>query len=437
MRFVTPPPAWALVLMSGVLVLVSGVHLVSAAAASAATLGIAPSTTLAGGATVTATIDAPIVSIGQTTQTLRVEWGTDQATLTGPAIAPTGWTPEYTTDGTAWSATLPSNLSTVRGARASGPVTSDGASNGRQTATTTNTASSVTAEPSFPSAGGGDGYDIFTSARYIMTVVHHSADYTGGVIISCWLRSTGQACSPAQYTKPGFQTSYAANGVVVGTKVYVMAQNDTTGTVGLVCTDISALPFADCGYTALVTPASGYYNPPRVFAGTIAVSGTRIYGGVQDNVNWGTLVSKWDLTCYDTATGQPCAGQPYLTGAYAQGGTGSTYTSAFDGKVFIVGRTLWCVNGADGSPCSGWGTSGSPLSVDVSPYAAGGGATNPVPMRDASGTVTGVCVLWNGGSATPPATAGPACWTLGRASATVPAGLASLAASKPVTYGGL
>lgn len=406
--------------------------------AAAPDLQVAPATSLSNGSGIAVTASAPIQSVGPVTQATSVTWDPSMAVLTGPATAPAGWTPEYTTDGSTWSSTLPASLAAVIGARASGPVESDGVSGGRQAVTTVNSATSVTPAPTFPAGGGGDGYDVFTSDDYIMTAFHHSADYGGGVIIDCWVRATGQPCSPARYTKAGVETSYASNGVVVADKAYVMAYQATSGTVGLVCTDVSALPFTDCGYTPLITPAPGFDNPPRVFAGTIAVSGSRIYGGIQDGVDWTTFVSKWDLACFDTATGLPCTGQPYITGAEAQGGTGSTYTSSFDGKVFSVGRTLWCVNGADGTPCAGWGTPGVPTGVSVAPYASGaGGSTNPVPMRSGAGQVAGVCLLFNGGSATPPATTGPACWGLDQSVATPPAGLTNLVTSKPIFYGGL
>lgn len=420
-----------------VVLLITLLAVVSRAAAVAPDVQVVPGAGLANGSALAVTANAPIQSVGPVTQATSVTWDPSIAVLTGAAIAPAGWTPEYTTDGTTWSSTLPANPAAVTGARASGSVQSDGVSGGRQAVTTVNTATSVTAPPTFPAGGGGDGYDVFTSPSYIMTAFHHSADYGGGVIIDCWVRATGQPCSPSRYTKTGFETSYASNGVVVANKAYVMAYQASSGTIGLVCTDVSALPFADCGYTPLITPGPNFYNPPRVFAGTIAVSGTRIYGGIQNGLTSG--VNLMALACFDTATGQPCAGQPYVTGALAQGGTGSSYTSAFDGKVFTVGRELWCINGADGTPCAGWGTPGSPTSVSVAPYVAfsSAGTSNPVPMRDASGAVTGVCVLFNGGSATPPATTGPACWGLNQSVATPPIGLTNLVTSKPVSYGGL
>lgn len=426
----------ALVTIVALLALVGAV----ANADAAPDVQITPSTGLVSGSAVTATANAPIQLVGPVTQATSVRWDPANAVLTGAATAPAGWTPEYTVDGTTWSASLPASPASVVGVRASGPVESDGVSSGRQAVTTVNSASSVTPAPSFPSAGGGDGYDIFASSRYILTAIHHSADYGGGMSIDCWERATGSACSPARYTKAGYQTSFASPGVVIDDKAYVFVMKSGYLGYGVVCTDVSAVPFTDCGYTELVPYSANTFNPPNVFLGTIARSGTKIYGGIHTGYSG---VSNWvSLACFDTATNAPCAGQPYLNAAQtpqpgpnpanygnvqsAGSSSASTLTSAFADRVFIAGRELWCVNAADGTPCTGWGTAGSPTSVALT----GSSPINPVPMRDTSGAITGVCVLAQGGGSA-------MCRNLDQTAATVPSGLSTMITASPLSNGGL
>ena len=85
------------------------VSLSPALAAAQPTLNANPSSGLGAGSPFSTSLEAPIQSVGLTTQVLSTRWDRTQAVLTGPVTAPAGWTPEYTVDGTTWSSTLPSD----------------------------------------------------------------------------------------------------------------------------------------------------------------------------------------------------------------------------------------------------------------------------------------------------------------------------------------
>ena len=398
--------------LSVVALLLLAITATTARSAPAPDVVVRPGTGLASGTAVSVAANAPIQLVGPVTQSTAINWDPAIAVLTGGATAPQGWTPEYTTDGSAWSATLPADPSSVRGVRMSGQVESNGVSGGRQAVTTVNNATSVTPAPTFPAAGGGDGYDIFGAPDYILTAYHHTQPFT----LSCFTRATGAACSPSTYTgNAALRTAYASNGIVIGTKVYVAARNTTSGKGGIVCTDVASLPFQDCGFKELVpsvyAPAPNWLD---FWGGNLALSGTRIYSMIQDETGF-----KASIVCFDTATDAPCTGQPYLSHLDVQnGGWGQagSFVSAFGGRVYAVGAKLWCLNAADGTPCAGWQSGGVATGVQMPGNTL---TTNPVPRRDANGNITGVCILAL-------ATTGAGCWDLSQGSATLPSGLSTM-----------
>ena len=398
----------ALATVLGLLVLAVG----TARAAPAPDVQVAPATSLANGSMASVTASAPIQLVGPLTQSTAINWDPAIAVLAGAVTAPQGWTPEYTVDGSAWSAALPADPTTVRGVRASGPVESNGVSGGRQAVTTVNNATSVTPAPTFPAAGGGDGYDIFGAPDYILTAYHHTQPFT----LSCFTRATGAACSPSTYTgNADLRTAYASNGITIGTKVYVATRNAVTGKGGLACTDVAQVPFQDCGFKELVpsvyAPAPNWLD---FWGGNLALSGTRIYSMIQDEAGF-----KASIVCFDTATDAPCPGQPYLSHLDVQNsgwGPAGSFVGAFGGRVYAVGAKLWCLNAADGTPCAGWQSGGVATGVQMPGNTK---TTNPVPRRNANGDITGVCILAMD-------TSGAGCWDLNQASVSLPTGLSTM-----------
>ena len=402
------------------------VSLSPALAAAQPTLNANPSSGLGAGSPFSTSLEAPIQSVGLTTQVLSTRWDRAQAVLTGAVTAPAGWTPEYTVDGTTWSSTLPSDPSTVTGVRASGSVNSDGLSGGRQVRTTDSTGS-VTPTPTFAPSGGGDGWDAFTSSTYVFNVFHHEA----ALKLACHLKATGDSCPQALYTDGAYSTSQTSNGVVIGNKAYVPVMKNTWAgytkfVAGFACVDVSSSTFLDCGFKELINPPGGQTAAPT----SLSTSGTKIYAGWPIQASFGSGPYVWQVGCFDTATDSPCAGQPYVLPSsdntsisYATG-----FTSAFDGKVFLTGAKVWCLNGSDGSQCNGG--SGWPVTGITTGNGAGGAtAIHPfIPKRNGSGTAVGGCIPYNGATT-------PFCVDFAGQPVAFPPGLTALLALKPIGGG--
>jgi putative cell wall-binding protein len=362
-----------------------------------------PASNVAVGATLAVTAAAPITVPGATAQTITQTWNAAQSSVTPSSIVtPEGWTKTYTTNGTTWSSTLPSPSTTISGVQSTGAVFSDGTSSGLQVSTATGTGSLKTA-PVFAPSSGGDGWDAFTSGLYVMNAWHHNASAYN---LDCHLVATGVSCGTV-YSVSGYQTSKASSGIVNAGKVYSVVGQDSSGSIGVLCTNVSALPFTSCGYTSLEVGTSDYN-----IIGSAQQSGTKIY----------TPLSDGNVVCFDISTLAACVGQPYALPTFS--GSGSSipaFATAVGSYVFITAHKIWCLNATDGSACTGTWPVGS-YSTSL--------LTGAVPMRNTSGTLTGVCMIAPAGT----------CFTLTGATATPPAGFTALLASNPpaaaVTAGG-
>ena len=391
---------------------------------------VAPSSGLGTGSAFDSKLGAPIQSVGLTGQRLSTRWDPAQAVLNGAVTAPAGWTPEYTVDGTTWSTTLPADPKTVIGVRAAGDVTSDGLSAGRQVRTTDSTGT-VTPTPTFAGGGSGDGWDAFTSENYVLNAYHHQS-----FVLACHIKTTGDNCSPAQYSDSSMGgTSNTSNGVVINNKAYVpVSKGVWVGynkiLAGFACVDVSSLPFQSCGFKEMIDPGGGQTSAPT----TLSVSGTKIFAGVpvRADANYPpTTPTVWKVVCFDTATDSACPGQPYTLPSSDDTtiGQGTGFTTAFDGKVFLTAAKVWCINAADGTQCNG-GTGWPVTGIATGTGAGGNTAIHPfVPKRDGTGTAVGGCILTNGGA--PPSVA-PFCVDFAGQPSSVPAGLTSLLNSKPM-----
>ncbi|HEY5049903.1 MAG TPA: cell wall-binding repeat-containing protein, partial [Acidothermaceae bacterium] len=352
-----------------------------------------PASNVAVGATLAVTAAAPITVAGATSQTITQTWNAAQSLLTPSSIVtPEGWTKTYTTDGTTWSSTLPTDPTTVSGVQSTGAVFSDGTSSGLQVSTATGTGTLKTA-PVFAPSSGGDGWDAFTSGLYVMNAWHHNG---GSYNLDCHLIATGVSCGSV-YSVSGYETSTSSSGTVDAGKVYSIVGQIASNSVGVLCTNVSALPFAPCGYVALEVGTANY-----TIIGSAQQSGTKIYAPLNDG----------NVVCFDISTGAACVGQPYALASYT--GSAGTQITAFSTAVgpyiFITASKIWCLTAADGSACAGVWPVGS-YSTNL--------LTGAVPMRDTAGTLTGVCMIRPAGN----------CFTLTGATTTMPAGLTSLLAS--------
>ena len=356
----------------------------------------APASNVAVGATLAVTAAAPITVPGATAQTITQTWNAAKSTVTPSSIVtPQGWTKTYTTDGTTWSSILPTDPTTVSGVQSSGAVFSDGTSSGLQVSTATGTGS-LKAAPVFAASSGGDGWDAFTSGLYVMNAWHHNA---GSYNLDCHLVPTGVSCGTV-YSVGGYETSTSSSGTVYAGKVYSVVFESATHSVGVLCTNVAALPFTSCGYTSLKV---GTTEDNYSVIGSAQQSGTKIY----------SPIGSGNVVCFDISTLAACVGQPYALPSF--GTTGSSipaFATAVGPDVFITANKIWCLTGATGAACAGTWPAGSYSTSQL---------TGAAPMRDTSGTLTGVCMIAPAGN----------CFTLAGATATPPAGLTTLLASSP------
>lgn len=350
---------------------------------------------------VNVSVSTPITTSGQTDQKITTSWNPAQFTLAGGTLVrPEGWNLEYTTDGTNWVSSAPA-LSSVRGVRSTGHVASGGLDDGLQVSTATGTGDVVSGAGTFSGSSGGDGWDAFTTSTYVLNVWHHNG---GSYNLDCHLKSSGASCNASVYSVSGFETSPASTGTVVGNNVFSLVGEPEGGTFGIICTDISAIPFTYCGYTPLIAGTGDVYG-----MGSQTKIGNRLYAPV--TANSGKLI------CFDTNTLAACPGQPYaLTGFSALSGTEvPAFSSSAGGYVFVTANEVWCFTASTGAACSGsW-----PVGSYSKPVHAA------VPMRNSSGTLIGACVIYPANN----------CYGLDGSAATFPPALASLLSAKPMDGG--
>jgi CshA-type fibril repeat protein len=381
---------------------VTGTAVTAAAAAAsdptvAVTTGGSPAASVAAGDTMAVTQTAPITLPGQTSQTLEATWDPQQATLPASGITrPDGWSLDYTTDGSTWSATAPSDLSSVAGVRSTGNVESNGISGGLQVSTATGAGTLQPGGSSFSGSSGGDGWDVFFTRTQVLNVWHHQSNRYN---LDCHLRSTGASCATPVYGINGYQTANGSSGTALGDKVYSAVGENASSSIGVLCTDTSTIPFTSCGYTTLVPGSAAYSN-----IGTQSRLGDRLFVPV-------ATTTGGKLACFDLVAGATCPGQPYAFSGFSRAPAVPAFSFADSGRVFVTANKIWCFDGA-GTPCAGSWPAGS--------YA--GTVHSAVPQHDAGGALTGVCMILPAGN----------CFDLLGAATTMPAALVSLLAAKPV-----
>jgi CshA-type fibril repeat protein len=355
-----------------------------------------PSTAVAVGDGMNAVTSAPIGQVGQTGQQIVSTWDPTQSRITpGSIVTPEGWSTQYTVDGSTWSATAPSDPTTIQGVRTAGSVQSDGYASGLQVSTATGTGAVQAGSAAFSGSSGGDGWDAFATADYVLNTWHHN---NSSYNLDCHLKATGASCGPV-YSVSNMVTSMGATGDVVDGKVYSVVGDRSSSTYGVLCTDISLLPFTSCGYTPLAaTESPGYQD-----LGTQTLSGTKIYSALITG----------ELMCFDTSTDGACAGQPYaLSGFSPSLWNMASFAISDSGRVFVTANHVWCIDGATGSACSGDWPVGD----------LGGAVHSAIPMRDTGGALDGVCMILPAGT----------CYDLTGAPVAFPEALATQLSDHPV-----
>ena len=176
---------------------------------------------------------------GTLAQTLSVAIDPTKVKLRSAAdvIAPSGWTVEYSTDGSTFTSTAPTTSAgwaAVRAVRATGSVTSLGSQDGYQVAQGSATGAARSTAPSFISSSGtGDGFEAFfdPGRTRVFNLYHHERSYlpTSALYsyqpatLDCHLLSDGSTCTGFPY-KPLVGTNHVALAKVVGDKNHSHAE---------------------------------------------------------------------------------------------------------------------------------------------------------------------------------------------------------------------
>ena len=344
------------------------------------------------GSTVTVDVVQPVSVVGTTSTQISQTWNEGQAGIQS-SVYPVGWNLEYRVNGS-WTDSAPSNPEKLSGIRTTGQVTSKGVSGTNQILTTSATSTlAPSGVSSFAASGRGDGWDAFVTNDYVLNVYHHDGNYR----LECHLRTDGSLCDPnAVYQVDGYSTSTVSSGTVVGNKVYSFVGNNNRE-VGVICTDVSALPFTPC---------------PTLFT-SLGSDVDSANGGISSQVMVGTKIYATDmrnskLLCFDTQTAAACSTPSVNIPNLAPTGNSTPgYMATFGDKIYLTANALYCFVPSTMAPCAGTWPAGS----------FNGTSTNAVPMRNkATLAITGACVLYRIN----------ACFTLTGASAQVPTGLLRL-----------
>ena len=337
---------------------------------------------------------------GKTDNIITHTWPVNRLTYV-EATAPDGWLIEYKTAG-GWSATKPSDLSTLIGIRTSGSLDSYGVSNGKQKLQTTATSTLAPGSAgTFVSASRGDGWGGFTSKKYLLNVYHHDGDYR----LECHLKLTGELCGDL-YVVGGLNTSRVSGGFVANEKAYsFVSDGNNSGAAAVVCTDVSELPFTSCGVTDFA--GTSWVNAQNDLSSE-AFDGRRI---------WAADFKYNELRCFDTKTDAPCANQVAHIDNLARTDGTPGYLSFIGGKIFISAQQVWCFDPETATACSGsW-------PADVS---GTGSRSGVVPHATSGGVQDGVCSI----------TVSYECFDFAGTSLTTPSGLQSLLTTASTKFAG-
>lgn len=360
--------------------------------------------TLSVGNTIGADIDAEPKAVGTYDVVFEQTWDNSSVVPTDVS-APLDWGVEYLVDGS-WQSTAPNDLRATQGVRSVGELDAVAISNGNQQLTEQQVSGEVTpGVATIASSGRGDGWDVVLTPLYVVNVFHHNGST---YYLECHLIDTGELCdSNAAYSVSGYATSNGSGGAYYNGKVYSYVVSTATSQTGVICTNVSTLPFTSCGFTAV--GASGTSSATGDL-GTQATVGTKIW--LADNY-------QNKILCFDMSTATACTSIDLGAGYAGSGNSIDSFLVNIDNLLYMVADKIYCFNPTDGSTCAGsWPVSDTAYS-------------NVIPVRTYDSgsqtyTLSGVCAYWRA--------AGPACWDTSGASLAIPTGLNTLlttAATKP------
>jgi hypothetical protein len=410
------PPIARLAILSAVAALLATIAFMTAGV-NTPTRRISPTSS-------TAAQDANSVSVTNSQDTdvvLTTSWDPTEATYEADsAIAPEGWTVEFSADGSTWSASEPLDTTTVTSVRASGTVPSQGDGGAGNTLRYSDLGAVVSGAPlDFAASAGGDGYDVaFPDSNRVINVYHHNG--TGptypfqAVTVECKLRTTGAACpegkiyfdddaDPNNGSGPYLNPNNSRIAVHAPTKkAYTPAIRRSDSKLGFLCVDYSLATPAKCATEFIPVSSQSSITALSEFGG-IAFDNSKYF--VVNAVNH-------RLYCLDMATASICSGfRDRTVGASTEdgfllpanvfhaphGSGGWSWTSdisVISGKVyFFHGRApdyiFGCVDPATPGFCSG----------DITTQPTQNGSQfdfPPFPLYDTNGTtLLGVCLFYN------------------------------------------
>lgn len=333
---------------------------------------IADGSTVATGSEVTVGTSA-LLTPGTAERVLQTTLDPNTALSSGSAVAPEGWTVEYSANGgSTWSSSQPT-ASTVTDIRARATV-SAGLIEGTSQVYSTQTTSAIPSS-TFLANAGGDGYNAFFFEDQVYNIFHHN----GSTYIMCHVKSTSQRCAgfSSPYTFAGYQTSMRSTGWVDSATGRLYAYGVKDGNVWVVCLNVASSTPTSCGVTQMTTQGDvGDWT--RL---SEAVAGSRKLYVTESG-------STPSLLCFDMATGSACSGSPVtLVGTPKSGFEQSIYRPGYFGnRIFAITDTrLYCFMPETLSPCSGsW-------PVTVSQWISGVKGMGIAPHVDGNQAVDGVC----------------------------------------------
>ena len=244
---------------------------------------------------------------------------------------------------------------------------------------------------------GGDGYNAVTSsgATNVYTVYHHNNSFSlfcstsAGAVCPGWPAQTAYASpvagSPIN-TGPYNMTTAWQNGVFIsnGNLYWEASQSAAVGgryAVGVMCLNLTSLQ--SCGFAQLSTVA---VSPPNSNSGGIGGSGIAAPNG-----NYYFADTVGELLCFNPVSG-PCGVVLLAAAAGVADAVASTYGNYVFAQIQLVpggGYSMYCFNTATSSVCPGY-----PVPTPMTPLGAVQSPTGePAPILDATGAVTGVCVM--------------------------------------------
>lgn len=360
----------------------------------AVTVNDGPPTVMAQDDIVDVVTHGPIAQFGRSRHILYTSWSTQSLQLQGSGAYdadtnpngltyPEGWTLEYSVDGTNWTTSAPSDLSTVIAVRARGDINSKG----RGKFETTTVAEPVASSDGFGGSAAGDGYNVGFGNGILLNSWHHDGSAFN---VECHYFD-GSECEDYIYTVSGYQTSMASSLFVdkSNDQVYSFVRQTSSGDVGVICVDYSNIAdgtVSNCPtlFTSLADVATG----------GLAFNGRGASSSQDGDKLWSLDVSTGNLLCFDMSIPGACTGG--LNGANVGSagdqtdGLTKARVTAHEGKVyFTVNDTFGCFDPDTVSLCGN--PDSTPVAIPAAVYPTTFNRHAPVPVQNTDGTFLGVC----------------------------------------------